>query len=264
MKKIIILVTIAFAICFISCKKSVNNAVDNSLNELKERGEFVLGLDDSFPPMGFRNEAGEIVGFDIDIAKELATRLGVNFKATPIDWDAKEMELSTGKIDCIWNGFTATKEREAVLSLTQPYWANKQVLVVKNTSNITSLSDMAGKRAGVQTGSSAQEAIANNEDFAKSLLEQVMFKDNVTALNDLDIGGVDGVVMDSVVAEYSILETGKPFVIVGEPLSLESYVVAFRKEDIALRDAVDEILLQMKEDGTIPQISSKWFGNKAQ
>lgn len=246
---------------FISCSKGINKGGDNSLSELKKRGKFVLGLDDSFPPMGFRDESGEIVGFDIDLAREVAKRLGVKFVAQPIDWDAKEMELSTGKIDCIWNGFTITAEREKELEFTVPYLNNNQSLVVKAGSGINSLEDMKDKRVGVQSGSSAQEAIEANPQFASQVKERIMFKDNVTALNDLEIGGIDGVVMDSIVADYSIMATGGPFAVVDKPLAKEAYGVAFRKGDVALRDGVQEALQEMAKDGTAARISTKWFGH---
>ena len=129
MKKImntVLILTVAVSMfSFFGCKK-ITEKVDNSLSALKERGVFVLGLDDSFPPMGFRNEDNEIVGYDIDLAKEVVKRLGVEFKAQPIDWSAKEMELSTGKIDCIWNGLTMTPDREAALAFTKAYLSNDQ------------------------------------------------------------------------------------------------------------------------------------------
>lgn len=244
---------------FVSCKKTKNQE-DNSLSELKERNVFVLGLDDSFPPLGFRNDDNEIVGYDIDLAKEVALRLGVEFKAQPIDWDAKEMELETGKIDCIWNGFTMTEERREVLSFTEAYLNNAQVLIVRNDSGITKLSDMKGKKVGLQSGSSAQEAVDGNPEFSAYVSEKVMYKDNITALNDLDIGGVDGVVMDSVVGSYAIAQSNKPFTIIEQELSLEEYGVAFRKSDVKLRDEVQRILREMQSDGTVTAISMKWFG----
>lgn len=260
MKKFVLAVAaVALVFGFVGCKKT--SKADNSLEELKTRGVFVLGLDDSFPPMGFRNDDDEIVGFDIDLAKEVANRLGVSFKAQPVDWDAKEMELSTGKVDCIWNGLTITKEREESLALTKPYLNNDQVLVVRNNSGFTKLSDLAGKTIGVQSGSSAQEAIKNNEEFASSVKEVVLFKENITALNDLVIGGVDGVVMDSVVASYDIAQSKKPLNLIPEVLSNESYGIAFRKNDIKLRDAVQSTLEEMKKDGTVEKISTKWFGS---
>ena len=260
MKKVLtILFAVATIFSVVSCKKV--QKVDNSLEELKARGVFVLGLDASFPPLGFTDEDGNIVGYDIDLAKEVTKRLGVEFKAQPIDWDAKEMELATGKIDCIWNGFTMTPEREEALSFTKAYLSNDQVLIVKADSGVTTLADMAGKKVGLQNGSSAQAAVESNKEFAASLKEQVYYKENLTALNDLIIGGVDGVVMDSVVAAYDIAQSNKPLVIVSEVLSKESYGVGFRKGDVKLRDEVQKILEEMANDGTVAAISTKWFGS---
>ena len=260
MKKVLsVLIAAATIFSVVSCKKV--QKVDNSLEELKARGVFVLGLDASFPPLGFTDEDGNIVGYDIDLAKEVTKRLGVEFKAQPIDWDAKEMELATGKIDCIWNGFTMTPEREEALSFTKAYLSNDQVLIVKADSGVTTLADMAGKKVGLQNGSSAQAAVESNKEFADSLKEQVYYKENLTALNDLIIGGVDGVVMDSVVAAYDIAQSNKPLVIVSEVLSKESYGVGFRKGDVKLRDEVQKILEEMANDGTVAAISTKWFGS---
>lgn len=261
MKKIMgVVLVVASLFCLFGCKKSKTAESKNAVENLKARGTFVLGLDDSFPPLGYRDENNEIVGYDIDLAKEVAKRLGVEFKAQPIDWDAKEMELETGKIDCIWNGFTITEERKNALSFTPAYLNNEQVLVVRNDSGIKSLADMKGKTVGLQSGSSAQEAINDNPSFSGSVGNKIMFKDNITALNDLDIGGVDGVVMDSVVANYSIAQTGKPFTVIEEPLANEGYGIAFRKVEPKLRDEVWNILKQMQEDGTVVAIGIKWFG----
>ena len=261
MKKILCAALIAATVlAFAGCKKSNKKANGDAVAALKARGTFVLGLDDSFPPLGFRSDDNEIVGYDIDLAKEVAKRLGVDFRAQPIDWDAKEMELETGKIDCIWNGFTITEERKNALSFTEAYLNNDQVLVVRADSGIKSLADMKGKIVGIQSGSSAQEAVDDNASFASSIAKVIMFKDNITALNDLDIGGVDGVVMDSVVANYSIVQTGKPFAVINESLANEAYGVGFRKNEPELRDAVWNTLKEMQKDGTITAISQKWFG----
>jgi polar amino acid transport system substrate-binding protein len=262
MKKGLFFAIVSLAIVVISagCQKKEKSSEDTSLADLQKRGVFVLGLDDSFPPLGFRNESNGIVGYDIDLATEVARRLGVTFKAQPIEWDAKEQELNTGKIDCIWNGFTMTPEREQALAFTKPYLDNAQVVVVLNDSGITALAGMAGKKIGIQSGSSAQEAVDANASFKKSLKDVVMFKDNITALNDLEIKGVDGVVMDSVVANYSIQVTGKPFTVLTEGLANEEYGVAFRKGDRALRDKVQQLLEEMQKDGTVTAISDKWFG----
>jgi len=262
MKKIVLAVIAAAALVSLAgCKKADKKTSDsNAVSALKSRGTFVLGLDDSFPPLGYRDDNNEIVGYDIDLAKEVAKRLGVAFKAQPIDWDAKEMELETGKIDCIWNGFTITEDRKNALSFTEAYLNNDQVLVVRADSGIKSLADMKGKIVGIQSGSSAQEAVDDNPAFSASIGSIVMFKDNITALNDLDIGGVDGVVMDSVVANYSIAQTKKPFVVLTDSLANEGYGIGFRKSEPELRDEIWSILKEMQADGTVTSIGKKWFG----
>lgn len=231
-----------------------------SCNGKKDSNEFVLGLDDSFPPMGFRDENNEIVGYDIDLAKEVCSRIGMTFRAQPIDWSAKEQELNTGKISCIWNGLSITPERLEALTFSEPYLNNAQIVVVKADSGIKTLSDMAGKKLGVQAGSSAADAIDGVPSFKSSLKEIVEFKENITALNDLEIGGVDGVAMDSVVAEYSIKTTGKNFVVLDEGLAPEQYGIAFKKGNTELRDKVQNALNEMAADGTTAKISEKWFG----
>ena len=262
MKKIfsIMLVCLmAASLAFASGKK--DSGVDNSLEALKARGVFVLGLDDAFPPLGFRDDANNIVGYDIDLAAEVCKRLGVELKCQPIDWAAKEQELNTGNIDCIWNGFTMTPEREEALSFTKPYLDNAQVVIVRSDAGIASLADLAGKKIGLQAGSSAADAVEVNPEFKATLAEVVEFKDNLTALMDLEIGGVDGVVMDMVVGNYSIMTTGKDFVTLSESLSSEKYGIGFRKNDVQLRDEVQKILEEMAADGTVAAISAKWFGS---
>jgi polar amino acid transport system substrate-binding protein len=236
-------------------------AADTSLKVVKEKGKLVLGLDDSFPPMGFRNDNNEIVGYDIDLAKETAKRLGLQLVTQPIDWNAKEQELNTGKIDCIWNGFTITDERAKAMAFTKPYLKNAQVVVVKKGSGYASLSSLKGKKVGLQAGSSAADALEAAKDFRASLKQVVEFKDNLTALMDLEAKGVDAVVMDLIVANDNIKRSGKAYVVLPESLSPENYGVGFRKGDLALRDAVQATLEAMAKDGTIAKISTKWFGS---
>ena len=195
----------------------------------KSDNTFVLGLDTSFPPMGFIDENNEIAGFDIDVAKEVCSRLNLELVCQPISWDAKEQELATGNIDCIWNGFTMTPERLEAMTFSEPYLENAQVVVVLADSPYQTLADFAGKTCGVQEGSSAQEAIRNTPDFADSLSQVVPYKENLTALMDLEVGGVDAVAMDFIVANYMIKTSGKNFRILDEHLSPEEYGIGFKK-----------------------------------
>ncbi len=248
------------AMLFAGGSKESKAEGDQSLNKVLEAKKFVLGLDDSFPPMGFRDEKNEIVGFDIDVAKEVCKRLGVELVPQPIDWNSKEQELNTGKIDCIWNGFTITDERKANMEFSDPYVNNAQVVVVKAESYFKTLADLAGKSVGVQAGSSAEEAIDDTPEFKKSVKEIVEYKENLTALMDLEAGGVSAVVMDLIVANDNINRSGKPFRILEESLAPESYGVGFRKGDKALCKAVNDAMIAMAGDGSLKEIATKWFG----
>lgn len=177
-------------------------AGDTSLDDVKSKGTLILGLDDSFPPMGFRDNSGEIVGFDIDLAKEVASRLGVELVLQPIDWDAKEMELSSGKIDCIWNGMTVNAERLAAMYFTKPYIANEQIIIVAKDSGISSFADLKDKTVGLQKGSSSLDALNKNTELTDSLKEMVQYADNVSAFIDLKAGRVDAFAVDEVAGRY--------------------------------------------------------------
>lgn len=261
MKKLLsllLLVTLIFTSVF--AQGSSDDGVDNSLDNVLSRGTFILGLDDSFPPMGYRDESGEIVGFDIDVAREVCSRLGVELVCQPVDWNAKEQELATGNIDCIWNGFTVTDERRQQMLFSDPYVNNAQVLVVRGDSSVNSISDLAGATIGVQAGSSAQDAINDTPGFLDTIGSVVEFRDNLTALMDLEIGGCDAVVLDLLVANDNINRSGKDFRILDETLVEEEYAIGFRLHDVALRDAVQAEINAMADDGTLAQIAIKWFG----
>ena len=235
-------------------------AADGSLDYILDKGIFVLGLDDSFPPMGFVNEDQETIGFDIDVAKEVASRLGVELVLQSISWDAKEQELATKNIDCIWNGFTKSEERAKNLTLSNPYMLNTQVAVVLKDSDIASLDDLAGKVVVIQNGSTASDAIDANEEFKNSLGELILVDDNVQALLDLQIGGSDAVVLDEVVARYYTELNEGVYTVLDSTLSEEEYVIGFRKGEEALCNAINEALSEMAADGTLEKISNEWFG----
>lgn len=234
-------------------------AADTSLDFIKEKGNIVLGLDASFPPMGFKDDSGNIVGFDIDLAKEVASRMGVELKLQPIDWTAKELELNNKNIDLIWNGLTITPERQESMLMSAPYMENKQIVVVLKDSEIQKLTDLKDKDVAVQDGSSAQSALASDADLLASI-KQIDFKDNVTALMDLKNGQVDALAVDSVVADYYTSQEPDTFRILDESLAPEQYGIGFRKGEQAFADAVQSALDEMKTDGTFEKISMQWFG----
>ena len=234
-------------------------AQDNSLQNVLDKGTLVLGLDDSFPPMGFRDENNNIVGFDIDVATEVANRMGVELKLQPIEWSTKEMELNTGSVDCLWNGLSIDDERKQAMDLSEPYMTNRMVLVVLNDSEYTDEASLAGKTIGVQNGSTA-EKILEESDFSKTIGNTIGFKDNVTAFMELETKGIDAIFMDEVVANYAITSQNKDFKVLEDGLTEEEYAVGFKKGNTALKNEVQKYIDEMKADGTMTQISEKWFG----
>jgi len=241
-------------------KKEETTTADTTAAETAEAagGTLIVGFDQDFPPMGFVGDNGEYTGFDLDLAKEVASRLGLEYKAQPVAWDSKDMELESGNIDCIWNGFTITG-REDDYTWTTPYMANKQVFVVANDSDIKSQADLAGKVVEVQADS-AEAALKENQDLANTFGQLLTTPDYNTAFMDLEQGAVDAVAMDVIVAGYQIKQRNADFKILDDSLSEEEYGVGFKKGNTELRDKVQGALEEMAADGTLAKISDEWFG----
>lgn len=233
-------------------------SADEAAAALPEK--IVIGLDDNFPPMGFRDETNELVGFDIDLAREAARHLGVEVEFKSIDWDAKESELSGKRIDAIWNGLTITEDRKKNIDFTAPYMENHQIIVVLDGSDIVDKAAMAGKVIGVQDGSSAVDAIEADAPTAASFRQLKKYGDNVTALLDLKAGRLDAVVLDEVVGRYYVSKRPGEFAVLQDNFGTEEYGVGVRKGDTALQGALDAALERMKTDGSGAAISEKWFG----
>lgn len=224
-------------------------------------GTFTVGFDQDFPPMGFVGDDGEYTGFDLELAKEAATRLGLEFVPQPIAWDAKDMELSSGTIDCIWNGFTMNG-REDGYTWSEPYMDNSQVFVVAKDSGIQTLADLAGKVVEVQTDSSAEAALKEDAELSATFGTLQTTPDYNTAFMDLEMGAVDAIAMDVIVAGYQMEQRadGDSYVILEETLASEQYGIGFKKGNEELRDKVQGVLEEMAADGTMEEISNKWFG----
>lgn len=252
MKRIVImfLTTLAAITLLMGCTSSGGKNSSNTL---------VIGIDDKFAPMGFRDEKNEIVGFDIDYARTAVERMGYTPKFQPIDWKTKETELSSGRIDLIWNGYTITDERKQKVLFTNPYLENAQVVVTLAKSDISKLDDLAGKVVGLQALSSAADALNANpvESKIKTVSE---FADNVLALTDLKTGRLDAVVIDEVVIDYYMSKEPDTFKVLDESLAPEQYGVGVKKGNEELLKKLQKTLDEMNEDGTAAEISTKWFG----
>ena len=232
---------------------------DDSLQKVLDAGQLVLGLDVGFPPMGFIDDSGEIVGFDIDVAQEVCDRLGVKLVKLGINWDTKEKTLNNGTIDCIWNGMSVTPARAESMNLSEPYMKNEMIFVVLGSSDAKTMRDLAGRTVGVQSGSTAQELLEDSVLSGNITIR--LYDTNQQLLENLKMGVVDAALLDSVAAYYIIFSSNVPFFVLPESLGEEEYAVGFRKGDQALRDRVQEILGEMKADGTLGQISKSWFGS---
>lgn len=257
----IMLTMSALVIFLVGCGKSDEAGQDEGKKQVKEEKDeiIIIGIDDKFAPMGFRDEDNEIVGFDIDYAKAAVEHMGLTAKFQPIDWKTKETELSSGRIDLIWNGYTINDERKAKVLFTKPYLKNAQVVATLADSELIELADLEGKDIGIQALSSAVDALNANPIHTeiKTLSE---YADNVLALMDLKTGRVDAVVIDEVVIDYYMSQEEGTFKVLEEGLAPEEYGVGVKKGNEELLEKLQKALDEMNEDGTATEISKKWFG----
>lgn len=247
-----------------TAKETAAEAAAETAKESEKNTEgktFTVGFDQEFPPMGFVGDNGEYTGFDLELAEETAKRLGFEYVPQPIAWDAKDMELDSGTIDCIWNGFTMNG-REDSYTWSEPYMDNSQVFVVAADSGIQTQADLAGKIVEVQTDSSAEAALKDDAALAGTFAALQTTPDYNTAFMDLEMGAVDAIAMDVIVAGYQLEQRGESdkFVILEETLASEEYGIGFKKGNEELRDKVQTALEEMAADGTLEAISKKWFG----
>lgn len=228
----------------------------------EESKKIVVGLDDSFPPMGFKDEKNEIVGFDIDLAKEVAKRLGreVEFKA--IDWNSKEAELKSGRVDILWNGLDITDKRKENMLFSEPYMDNRQIVFVAKNGKVAvaSEADLAGKTIGTQSGGTTEEYFENKPELKASMKEVKYYPDYINAFMDLENGRLDAVVGDEIIGRYYISKHPDEIQAIDTVIgTVSQFGIAFRKDDQKLRDEVQKVFDEMKADGTAAKISEKWF-----
>ena len=260
MKKTFSLLPLVFALALSACgKKEEAPAAAAPAPAPAAVAKIVVGLDDNFPPMGFRDEKGALVGFDIDLAREAAKRLGAEVEFNPIDWNAKEAELGGKRVDVLWNGLTITEPRKEKIAFTAPYLENRQIVIVTAQSAVKTKADLAGKVIGVQEGSSAVEAI-DKDPAGKTVKQLKKFGDNVTALMDLTAGRLDALVVDEVVGRYYTAKKPGEYAILDEHFGTEEYGVGVRKDDAELLGKIQKAMDEMKKDGAAARISNQWFG----
>lgn len=244
----LLIIALILAVPVVSCSNS------------SEKQTFTVGFDASFPPYGYRDDNGEYVGFDLDLAQEVCDRQGWELVKQPIDWDSKDMELNSKTIDCIWNGFTMSEDRIDDYTWTEPYIDNSQVFVVAKDSGIKKFDDLSGKIVAVQAASSALEALQSDDckELTASFKSLEEIPEYNTAFMNLEAKSVDAVAMDIGVAKYQIESRGDKFVMLDKPIISEKYGIAFMKGNEELRDKVQDTLYEMLEDGEFEKIAKKW------
>lgn len=261
MKKKIFAIVMA-AMMVITCFALTGCGSSEETSMTTTEGKIVVGLDDTFAPMGFRDGDGNLIGFDIDLATAVAEKIGYEVEFKPIDWDAKEMELEAGTIDCIWNGMSVTPERQENMQLTNKYLNNKIVVMTLADSDVTvkEAADLNDLKIATQVDSSALEMLQANEEYEN-------FKDNIkeystydAAIMDLKAGRVDVVVIDQVLGEYTNNNLNGAMKECEYSLGDDYYVIGCAKGNTALVDALNTAIKELIDDGTAAEISEKWFG----
>ena len=267
LKNLLLTAVLAACTVFTGCgdNNGGNPAADSDDVKKADNGnKIVVGLDDEFPPMGFRNEKNEITGFDVDLAKETAKRLGreVEFKA--IDWSSKEAELKSGRIDVLWNGLDITPERQENMLFSEPYMDNRQVVFVRHSnvpSTIIDESSLAGMVIGTQSASTTEEYFNNNSELKNSFADLKTYSDFTSAFMDLENGRIDAVVGDEIVGRYYMSKHKDQIDVVNVAIGpVSQFGIAFRKDDTKLRDEVQKAFDEIIADGAAKKISEQWFG----
>lgn len=255
MKKILSLILVLLvSTTLLGCQEQTINTWD----DIEERGYFIVGLDDTFAPMGFRDTDGNLVGFDVDLATEVSERLGVEVRFQSIDWDSKVLELNAGTIDMIWNGLTITESRLEEMSFSNPYLVNTQMIMTASGSTINTINDLADLKIGVQISSASEEAVLANT-ISDEFSELVKYDNYNLALLDLQNGTIDAVVIDEIMGRYIISQSDALYQVAEENFGEEEYGVGFRLESTDIRDQINQVLQEMIDDGTAAEISIKWF-----
>ncbi|MGO3548933.1 amino acid ABC transporter substrate-binding protein [Paucilactobacillus nenjiangensis] len=266
----LLLVLLVPTIFLSGCENVTQRAnTEDTWTHIQKRGKVIIGLDDSFVPMGFRQKNGKLVGYDIDLARAVFKQYGIKVDFQPIDWSMKETELRNGTIDLIWNGYTMTPAREGKVLFSRPYQQNQQILVTKTKYNINNFSDMAGKTLGVQNGSTGTAVLDENPKILKNLIknqEPVLYDTFPEAFIDLNANRIQGILMDKVYAEYYIRhqkDSSSYKTYESSQISSENFAVGMRLGDKTLKNKIDSALGKMQKNGQLKQINEKWFGENS-
>lgn len=266
MKKILLLLSCCFMFVLAGCS-NVQHTADTTdhWSQLAKKKTVVVGLDDSFVPMGFERKNGQLAGYDIDLAKAVFKLYGMKVSFQTIDWSMNATELRNGTIDLIWNGFSITPERQKKLAFSRPYLKNRQILVVRKNSQIHNFAQMQGKQLGMQTGSTAEQWYESSQKILKAK-QSVLYDQLPNAFLDLNSGRIQGLLLDEVYAKYYIAKLAKSHnyrIIVNKQVPADLFGVGMRKGDRTLRRKINHGLAVLQKNGTLAALNKKWFGQSS-
>ena len=266
-KKLLVLLALMMALSMVVMTGCGGEDTDQDNAELtgweyiEDKGVLVVGLDDTFAPMGFRDEANNLVGFDIDLANAVGEQLGIQIEFRPISWEAKEMELEYKNIDCIWNGMSATPERQKSMALTDKYLNNKIVIMAADENVvIDKVEDLQNYKIGTQTDSAALEAMQANANFADFEANITEFETYDEAILALQGQRIDCMVVDQVLGEYKNSKLETPFIVCNYDFGNDFYAIGCRADDTDVAEKINEAIQALIDDGTAAEISNTWFG----
>ena len=219
------------------------------------KSEISIGVDDSYPPMEYRDSKFKLIGFDVDFAEAIGKKLGVEIKWVPIAFDGIIPGLNTKRFDMIISAMSINDERKKIITFSEPYIKGGPVIITKKSnSSIKSADNFKGKVIGVQSGSTGADATAD----VKGIKEIKKYEKITQALEDLSAGRVSAVVADDQVGTYYVGLDSNKYKVVGK-MSEEPMGIAFRKSDTTLTDTVQKAINELKSEGTLSKISEEWF-----
>lgn len=261
-KSFVIIFAFFFLFFFTACKKTSQKIDTYTLG--KSGQTLIIGLDDTFVPMGFQEKDGSIQGFDVDLAKAVFQKLGIKIRFQPIDWSMKETELQNQTIDLIWNGYSKTSEREKKVLFSRPYLENDQKVLVAKKNNFHTLADLNHRILGVQSGSSGYEALENQPQLLKYQIKDqtpILYNDFTEGFLDVKAGRIAGLLIDEIYADYYLAheKDGKNYALLPTKFKPEAFAVGMRKKDTLLKKKIDTTLQALVKNGTYQKLTEKWF-----
>ncbi|HES7922755.1 TPA: amino acid ABC transporter substrate-binding protein [Streptococcus pyogenes] len=265
-KRTVAILAIASSFFLIACQATKSLKSGDAWGVYQKQKSITVGFDNTFVPMGYKDESGKCKGFDIDLAKEVFHQYGLKVNFQAINWDMKEAELNNGKIDVIWNGYSITKERQDKVAFTDSYMRNEQIIVVKKRSDIKTISDMKHKVLGAQSASSGYDALLRTPKMLKDFIKNKdanQYETFTQAFIDLKSDRIDGILIDKVYANYYLAKEGQleNYRMIPTTFENEAFSVGLRKEDKTLQAKINRAFRVLYQNGKFQAISEKWFGD---